>query len=291
MIIIFLLFSFLYSSFVFADLPLTIENLLSEKDTLRSEISFTYANSEREGVEGLNPLSVQTSATEFINIPTVIGTNTTNTDILISTVGVRYGLTKKDEIYGRFSSFVIDNRSLSATGDRASELDINFSNAWIGINHNFIEDFDYIGLLGFAEIQLTELEYDNSYSFGKSYVIGGTMYKTYDPVVLSLTSSMQFNREIEVGKYDFQLGHSIAINPSIGFAVNDVITLTAGMHWRMQLASRHDNKKQGIRKTHTSLDFGLGYAIGSNEILNFSVRPQVSGGNNVQVSLNWIHNF
>ena len=82
-------FLLLLSNVAFADLPLTVENFLSDKGKSRSEFSTTYVNSERRGVD-TDSISVQTNPTTSVNIPIVSGENHTNTDVLVFTVGVTF---------------------------------------------------------------------------------------------------------------------------------------------------------------------------------------------------------
>jgi hypothetical protein len=53
-----------------AELPLTIEDLLSDKGQLRTELGFVYANSERRGVEAGETILVQTGPAAFVAVPT-----------------------------------------------------------------------------------------------------------------------------------------------------------------------------------------------------------------------------
>lgn len=116
-----------------------------------------------------------------------------------------------------------------------------------------------------------------------------TTYQTYDPVVLSLTGAVQLNASRKDGDSDYQPGNSVSLSPSVGFAVNDKVTLTTGLTWQMRQAAQIDGEKTGIRRTNTSLDLGLGYALSKLDTLNLSARPQVSGNGDVQVVANWIH--
>lgn len=283
--------SFLVVSPSYADLPLTVENLLSDKGKSRFEFSVNYVNSERRGIGLADPISIQTSDATFINIPATIGENSTNTDVLVFSTGVRYGLTAKDEIYGRASGLVVDSRSESVTGETFKDSDTRLSDVWIGINHKFRDDVDKPALFAFGEVQIAENQSDGSTEYGKSFLVGLTTYQTYDPIVLSLTGSYQHNLKTGDNGNSYKQGNSISLSPSVGFAVNDKVTLTGGVNWRMQQASEYDGKTEGIRRTTTSLNLGLGYALGKDNTLNFSVRPQVSGDGDVQLGMNWIHRF
>lgn len=279
------------SNYAYADLPLTVENLLSDKGKTRFEFSTTYVNSERRGIDAADPITVQTGPATFVEIPSIVGERSTNTDAVVVSTGIRYGLTNKDEIYGRVSGVSVDSRSENLLGEVSKISDTRFSDAWVGINHKFRDDTDKAALFGFAELQLAEKQSDDSTAKGKSAVIGMTTYQTYDPVVLSLTGAVQVNGKRDVNGIDYKPGNSLILSPSVGFAVNDKVTLTSGVNWRMKQEDEYNGTKTGIKRTSTSLNLGLGFALGKKDTLNFAVQPQVSGDGDVQMNLNWIHHL
>ncbi|WP_169314626.1 transporter [Thiothrix nivea] len=274
-----------------ADLPLTVDDLLSDEGKLRIEFSTTYSNSERKGVEALESITVQTGPTSFVRIPTALGENSSNVDAMVASAGLRYGIDKSNEVYGRASLLGFQQRSLSSTGTATEDTDGRFADAWIGINHQLNGNADQPGLLGFAEVQVAERQADGDTAYGESMVIGATAYQAYDPIVLSMTGAFQLNGKREVADSRIRPGNSLILSPSVAFAVNDKVTLSGGLNWRATQASRKDGQKGGIATTRTALDLGVAYALNEGDTLDVNVRPQVSGDNNVQVTMGWVRNF
>jgi hypothetical protein len=272
----------------FADLPLTVENLLSEEGNTRLELSTTYSNSERTGIDARESITVQTGPTSFVQVPTILGERSSNTDALVSTAGIRYGLSKDTEVYGRASLLGFEQRSTSSTGETTQESQSQFADSWIGINRQLNGDADQPGLLGFAEVQVAERQADGELAYGKSAVVGATLYQTYDPVVLSMTGAVQINDRREVAGQQVRPGNSLTLAPSTGFAVNDKVTLSGGLNWRATQADRRDGKQQGVHTTRTGMDFGVAYALNEGDTLDANVRPQMSGDDGVQVSMGWV---
>lgn len=81
----------------FAELPLAVEGFMTEKNKTRLDISMAYANVERSSVATGEPIIIQVGPTSFIGLPTAIGERITNSDTLVATVGLRYGLTGRAE--------------------------------------------------------------------------------------------------------------------------------------------------------------------------------------------------
>ncbi|MFZ1181104.1 MAG: hypothetical protein WAN92_06250 [Herbaspirillum sp.] len=82
-----------------ADLPLTVEDLITDKGKLKLEASISYANADRQGISTDDPLTIQTGPTSFITLPTRIGESISNSDTTVATLDLRYGLTARAEIY------------------------------------------------------------------------------------------------------------------------------------------------------------------------------------------------
>lgn len=276
---------------VFADLPLTVENLLSEKGSTRLEFSTTYSNSERIGVDTQESITVQTSPTSFVQIPTVLGERSSNTDALVTTAGIRHGLSKNTEVYGRAALLGFEQRSTSSTGETTQTSHSQFADTWVGINRQLNNGIDQPGLLGFAEVQVAERQADGELAYGKSAVVGATAYQTYDPVVLSMTGAIQLNDKRAVAGQQLRPGNSLTLAPATGFAVNDKVTLSTGLTWRLTQADRRDGKLQGVHNTRTGMDFGVAYALNEGDTFDVSVRPQVSGNDGVQITMGWVRRF
>jgi hypothetical protein len=273
----------------FADLPLTVEDLVTDKGKVKLDLSFTYANVDRQGVSTGAPIVVQTSSTSFVTIPTALGTSIGNSDALAGTVGLRYGLTARTEIYTRASGLTSSQRTSGVSGI-SSESDSRFADAWAGVNVQFKKDGATPALLGFAELALAEKHRHDTASF-KSAMLGVTTYHAIDPVVFSATLGYRFNRTRDDGGQDYRPGNLFLVNPSVGFAVNDRVTLTTGLQWTRQEADGIDDATQGIARTATNLLIGAGYGFDKGNTLNATFKTNASGDNGAEFRVNWLYTF
>lgn len=55
------------STAALADLPLTVEDLFTDKGKYKLDVSLSYANSDRHGISTGEPVTVQTGVASFIN--------------------------------------------------------------------------------------------------------------------------------------------------------------------------------------------------------------------------------
>jgi hypothetical protein len=277
-------------SSVSADLPLTIEDLLSKKGQTRFQLSATYLNNQQHSADLLVLPPVQSNNIQNAN--TLLGKNLSNTDTLVTTASLRHGIAKNTELYGRLSAIATDYRSQNYRGQIiGSDSNTHFSSAWLGVNHRFRDDFDNKpALLGFAELQLAHKpDEDAPVIYGKSVILGGTTYQTYDPVVLSLTGSIQLNTSYKRKKKTIKPGLSLSLSPSVAFAVNDRVTLTSGFNWRYRGQNKIQGKTTTIRNTSTGLNLGMGYAPSKKSIVSLNVRSDISGGSDAQVNASWTY--
>jgi hypothetical protein len=278
-----------WPSIAHADLPLTVEDLITDKGKVKLDVSVAYANSDRQGVSTGEPITVQTGPTSFVTLPTLIGESRGNSDSLVGTLGLRYGLTSKAEIFARTSYLTSNSRSSDLSGT-SSHSENRFADAWAGINYQFKKDNDTPAVLGFTEIALREKHEKSSRSF-KSALVGITTYKAIDPVVFSLTTAYRANLSRQDGDTTYKPGNLLLLNPSIAFAVNDRVTLTTGMQWTNRQADKWDNQAQGFRRTSSDLLLGVGYGISKGSTLNLTFKSNVSGSNGADLRLNWLHTF
>jgi len=268
-----------------ADLPLTIEDLITDRERFKLDLSLTYANAEQQGIAVGQPIAVQVEPTSFVSIPAWVGERRGNTDALVSSVGLRYGLSEKVEIYTRASYLYIEQRNTDASGNNQSS-ESRFADAWAGVNYQFKQDDKTPALLGFTEIALREKHRVSSASF-KSALLGLTTYKAVDPVVFSLTVAYRINRSRKDGDVDYRPGNLLLLNPSLGFAVNERVTLTTGMQWSSRRADRY-GKEQGLRHTRTDLLLGVSYGFTEKSVININLKANVLGQDGADLRLSWL---
>ncbi|HEZ2627240.1 TPA: meta-pathway of phenol degradation family protein [Neisseria meningitidis] len=272
----------------YADLPLTIEDIMTDKGKWKLETSLTYLNSENSRAALAAPVYIQTGATSFIPIPTEIQENGSNTDMLAGTLGLRYGLTGNTDIYGSGSYLWHEERKLDGNGKTRNK---RMSDVSLGISHTFLKDDKNPALISFLESTVYEKS-RNKASSGKSWLIGATTYKAIDPIVLSLTAAYRINGSKTLSDgIRYKSGNYLLLNPNISFAANDRISLTGGIQWLGTQPDRIDGKKETARNTSTYAHFGTGFGFTKTTALNASARFNVSGQSSSELKFGVQHTF
>lgn len=275
-----------------ADLPLSIEDLLTDKGKLKLEASLSYINSENKSSELAAPVFIQTGPASFIPVPTEIAQSDKNSDLAAATLGLRYGLIGRTDFYGSATYIWREERSFDAEAAQSGKTRTNnISDAAIGISHTFLKDDKNPALIGFIEGTAYEKSRGKAAS-GKSWLIGATTYKAVDPVVLSLTAAYRANRSKTLADgQTFKAGNYWLVNPNIAFAANDRISLTGGIQWIGTQADRLDGKTESARNTATYAHFGAGYRVSKATSINASARFNISGKSSAELKLGVQHTF
>ncbi|WP_461220013.1 meta-pathway of phenol degradation family protein [Neisseria gonorrhoeae] len=270
------------------DLPLNIEDIMTDKGKWKLETSLTYLNSENSRAALASPVYIQTGSASFIPVPTEIQENGSNTDMLAGTLGLRYGLTGNTDIYGSGSYLWHEERKLDGNGKTRNK---RMSDISAGISHTFLKDGKNPALIAFLESTVYEKS-RNKASSGKSWLIGATTYKAIDPIVLSLTAAYRINGSKTLSDdVKYKAGNYWMLNPNISFAANDRISLTGGIQWLGKQPDRIDGKKESARNTSTYAHFGAGFGLTKTAALNASARFNVSGQSSSELKLGVQHTF
>ena len=274
-----------------AELPLTIEELLTAQNRWRGELGINYANAEAQGVSAGQAVAMQVSPTQFVAIPTQVGTSRFNTDTLIVSPGLRYGITANTEAYGRATWFNSSTRTQDLNG-MGSQSTSRFDSLWLGINHKLVEEGKSPAVLGFLEIAAAEKSQlptasDTRMVSGKSALIGATTYRVFDPIVLALTAAYHLNAPRTIGGQSYRPGNYLMLNPTMSFAVNNDISLSAGIQWRNVRSDRIDGADLGLLRTSTDLSLGLALQWDERSTLNFSSTANLSGRGGAGFGLTW----
>ena len=277
---------FLFLPVAHADLPLTVEDLLTAAQRWRVDVGMAYANSDTTATQTGQFVEIQIGPTQFVSLPTAVGESRRNSDTLVLTPGLRYGLRGDTELYGRFSYAHTSTRTFALQGAYQEDSE-RLTDAWLGINHRFIKEGTRPALLGFIELAAAEnvARTGTKLVHGKTGLVGLTTYRAIDPIVLAFTAAYRWHAQRPLDNGTQNPGDLLLLNPSVSFAVNHEVTLSSGLHWRWQRADQLNDIDQGLRTTRTSLNLGLGYAWSQRLTLNFNSRANISGRDGADLDL------
>ena len=274
-------------------LGLTVEELITGQGKWKFELGTTFSTTSQDREIGALQ-TIQTGTGTFVTVPIGLGTSWLESSVLLTNLGLRYGLTAQTEIFTSISlSFGNSDETNGITGAVMNTSSSGFNSWSLGVNHRFSQDNQTAGLIGFADIALAENASATGTQIisGKSGTIGLTAYKVFDPVVLSITGGYRPSLERDVNGQNVDPGDSFFLSPSVAFAVNNEVTLSGGVNIQFIGSDKVNGISQGSNRTRGSLDFGIAYALDQKSSLNFSTRADVVGDGSLSVGINFTRGF
>ncbi|MFT4768337.1 MAG: hypothetical protein ACI8RN_001472 [Glaciecola sp.] len=244
------------SSAVFAQSPITIEQLLAKPSSWQISSSFDY----RSGMSESWHLERQTSWS----------------------AGVRYGLTPRFEINGRLQG---QQFSQDIPGQRIREQSQALS---VGSNWLLKPESATPALLLEARAVLR-----SSGPAGPRHLpsvqVAITSYKSIDPVVLSLSASVNVQREYRLGSVEVSPGSSWRLEPGVNFAINPRVTLFGGVAIERRNSTQFGAAVIAGPSERLALSGGMALAVARQHSVFVSgdVASDRSGG----MSLQWFYEF
>lgn len=279
----------LLCSFLWADLPLLVEDLVSGRGKFRLETSLAYTNSHTQGVALGEPMFIQTSSTSFVAVPSDFGQSEQQNENLIGTLGVHYGISHAADVYVR-GSYLLGYKQQKELEAQRNDFEHKGVDSWVGVNYEFLKDDSIIGILGYIEAAIYEKNI-NRPSYFHSGQIGATIYKSIDPVVLVLNAAYRHSHKRKEDNGHYTPGDVILLQPSVGFAANEWVTLSFGFQWLHQRASKLEGARQGFHRSLAQPTFGVGYGFARGNILNLTFKAATQKDSNNDIMLHWAYTF
>lgn len=285
--ILFLSSILLLPIYSYADLPLTVENLISDKGKISINTEFVYGNSKSNQTQITGIIPIQIGNNSHINLPTDIGESKNQSEYLVSAIGLKYGIGKNSDIGINISGSHQSQHNLN-TNDKSSHSQFN-ELSFTG-SYQFLDDGKYPALVGFYDVGLLEKRENKNVHFSNMSA-GLTIYKSYDPIVLSLTTGYKYNFEKSINNQTTKPSDIFFINPQAAFAANEKISLLAGATFR-HIGSQKQNKEIiNSSRNDTDISFGVGYGLDNDANLNFTTTLKQGFDNTQEFRLSYSKKF
>jgi hypothetical protein len=196
--------------------------------------------------------------------------------------GVRYGFSQRWEFNARFqtatlSQHVFDERFQQQTRSVSA-----------GVNYLLKPEARGPALLLEARADLAADALGKRRSFpGGQLTL--TTYKSIDPVVLSLTGSLQARRRYRSEAGEIQGALAWRLEPLVNFAVNPQVTLFGGASFARREALRVNGQTRGIAQQRIAMRAGIAYAAHRHHSIFFS--GDVSSDAQLALNIQWFYEF
>ncbi len=271
-----------------SDEPLPVRHLLSDQGEWFFSIGFGYANGNTLGLN----LNNNEPLFDYSVLSLTSQNNQTNSDALSVSPSIRYGFTDDTNLSMSFNLSAFQTRTQSGS-DITSTSDSRFSSISLSLSHSFKREGDtpaLIGSIGTSLVENVGLTSDK-YESGKVWNFNLSSYRVFDPIVLSGSVGylLALERETDINKID--PGDAIFVNASVSFIPNPNSSLSAGFSWVARDKDKINGVKQGITRTATSLNLGVGYEWSKQTSVFAGVGMIASGGDGATITLSISHDF
>lgn len=277
----------LFFNLAHADLPLTVESLVSENKKLTFESSLVYGNSKSHYSEVTNTIPIQIGNHNYVNLPVQIGDNEYQSDYLATTIGLKYGIGTNSDIGISLSGSHHSQKNLTIDSKNSNTQlsDVNLTGSY-----QFLNDGKYPALVGFYDIGLLEKRDNKMLNFSNAS-FGITTYRSLDPIVLSLTAGYKYAIAKEIGGKKTKPADILFINPQVSFAANERVSLVAGATFRHIGTQKLDSQAVAKQRNTTDLSFGVGYGLNNDANLNFTATIKQGFGSSNEFRVSYSKKF
>lgn len=202
---------------------------------------------------------------------------------------MHYGVSNSADIYIR-GSYLLSIKQEKDLEGLQSDFEHKMLDSWVGFNYELLKDDSPIGLLAYMEAAAFEKNINKS-SYFRSLQIGTTVYKSIDPIVLILNAAYRYSHKRNDDNGYYIPGDIIFVQPNIGFAANEWVTLSLGFQWLHQRDSNISDTEKGLHKSFLQPTFGISYGFARGNILSLNFKAAAQRDSNSNVLLHWAYIF
>jgi hypothetical protein len=266
-----------------------VDEILTDTNEFKLETSISYANiNKKQNV--IAPLYYQTSGGDFVQIPTYIGSNATNQDYINYGFNLKYGVSKKLEIFTNLNLFTSDTHI--SNSEFSSKSDKGFNNLNLGLTYQIKNENSSPSLILGGSVDLIQrVEFKENHKENlnfKGYSFFATSYYTVDPIVFLLKANYRLNQKQTYKDETIDNGNIFILSPNIYFAVNPYTSINWGIKYQFKGKNRLNNKVVSNSGSSVGYTFGVSYEINSKMTFNFDTEKLDTNDystNNINLSL------
>ncbi|MFT3939325.1 hypothetical protein [Rhodopseudomonas sp.] len=270
------------------DALLKVEDFSPSSGRLSVNYGFTY-NAQRKDGYIPNILYVPGIDGSTVIIPGLRAT-ADRSDSILGTVGLRYNVASLFNVSAQLSGGYRYERLTSPYLGTREQNSFDLDALSLGADMRLTPATSRLYANGFVSVGAIEKSADR-FSYGKSITGGVSAHFTADPLIFSTTIAYSKFLERSGSKGRFEPGDVLSMTPSVGFAVNPDINLSWGMTFAFRDGDKYEGRSKGDWNSASTLNFGVGYRLDENRLLNISARAGVGGNSAMQISTSMTQRF
>ncbi|WP_156037632.1 hypothetical protein [Agrobacterium sp. UNC420CL41Cvi] len=267
---------------------LKIEDFASRSGGITLNYGVTYSSQDKNGyLPGI--VHVLSSDGSVLLVPAIQETGD-RSDSVVGNIGVRYNVDGLFNLSAQVSGGFQNDRITNAVGVSQSSSAIDFNSLVLGADVTLTPASSRLFANAFISTGVIEKSV-NYFQYGRSLTGGVTGYWVADPLIFSTTVTYTglFERETARGRID--PGDVVTLTPTVGFAANPDVNLSWGMGFAAKQGEKRENHQRSDWDMLSTINFGVGYRLNKDMLLNITGKAGVSGNDAVQVGVNISQRF
>lgn len=242
-----------------------VDEIITEAGKWQGDMSLSYTNIHKKGSVS-SSFPIELTGGIITSIPSFVGEEKVNEDLLSYSFMLKRGVTKKLELCS-FANFFSDFKRITLNNQTDSKNAHRFDLLGVGVSYQVLKEDKYPAMLASISTHAVDNEkFTTGYStnYFKTYSVGLTSYYTVDPVVFLFQGRYQLNLRMTKENESVNPAEIFSLAPQVYFAVNPYTTINWGLKWTRQGRSSIDEEITSAMTTDISYLFGLGYELKKN---------------------------
>lgn len=270
------------------DSLLKVEDFSPRRGGVTLNYGLTYGSQDNNGfIPGI--IHVLAPDGSIVMLPSVQETGD-RSDSVTANIGARYSLFSGFNLSAQVAGGYRHDRLTALDGTDRSGSSFDFNSLSIGADYRLTPPGSRVFANAFLSVGAIEFNNDR-FDFGRSITAGVSGHWVTDPLILSttLTYTSLLSRDSGRGRYD--PGDVVTVSPSVGFAANPDINLSWGMGFAFKQGDKLSGHSRGDFDVLSTVNFGLGYRLTEDILLNISGKAGVSGNSATQFGVSLSQRF
>lgn len=285
-----ILFSlFIFSDFTIAEPRQFVEDMFSNEGTWTSTLSINYSVSDAKKSE-VNSISI-TTEDGVVEVPFYAGEIESEQEVVSLSPQMKYGVNDQLTVNLINTFLYTSNKLLNSDGGTSSSTDYNFAESSLGFSYKVLEENASPSVSLSFDLVLVDKNGFDSTNYLSGFSASLSLYRTLDPVVLSLNSGYRYNSKRDIKKRSVEIPDTIFINPSVTFLANPQISMAFGPDIRYREETTINNRTVEVSGIDMRAVSSVTYAFNSDTRIFFETAFNMVGDGQSNIGLSIVNEF
>jgi len=283
-LLVLLLYGAMQPACALAQGPLNIDALTPADSELTLQMGYSFLAASDHKLIPLTP----THSGEVANLPVVQAILEREIESAQWTSALRYGLNTSLELRGTLRERESRIRAPYQPSSTYRSTALALGGTWL-----VSRDSRTPALLVSLDMDVASRSplKDSKVGYGKAFRLNTLIYRSLDPVVLSVQAGIELFSSWRSNQVEYDRGSNASVKSQISFAVNPEVTLIGGLTVQRSQPSELSKSEVFDSATRISLTMAGGLALSRRSSLFLGTDVAATGSNTASINLEWLYQF